>query len=132
MIRISYQRWNSAYKEIAPIKASIQRLDSYNNTEYAKRKNIGDLHLEEASKYAHDNEMVYFVTIFENDKPIRFLEINKAFFRVFFLDEHLRQYASYTFYGKDGVTEHRSSYGNKLFLEDITFWEFEGRSDKKL
>lgn len=72
--------------------------------------------------------MVYYVTIYENDKPFCYLEINKGFYRVNYLDHYLRLFMSYDFYGKN----YDEAYGDKLFLGNIAFWEFDGKTDKVL
>ena len=58
------------------------------------------------------------------------MEVNKGFYRANFFDEFNRIYMAYTFMGNDNLFEWRKNYGNKLLLEEITFWEFEGATDK--
>lgn len=127
MKTIFYQRWTS-HKEMQDVETSISVLDGYNKTRFSRKKTGDSDTLLEAAKYAHDHEKIYFITVFEKDAPYCYLEINKGFYRVNFLDELLRLYLSYDFYGRN----YDETYGNKLFLGKATFWEFDGATDKKV
>jgi hypothetical protein len=128
MKKVYFQRW--IFGKMQDVQTSIEVLDGYNKTKFSRKKNKDEQLLMETAKYAHDNQKLYFVTIFENEKPYCHLEINKGFYRVNFIDENLRTYMSYTFMGADNIADWRKDYGSKLLLEDITFWEFEGDTDK--
>lgn len=123
MNKIYFQRW--VFSKIQDIQSSIEVLDGYNKTRYGRKKKKDEKLLFEAAKSAHENELIYFVTVYENEKPFCYLEINKGFFRVCFLDKHLRKYLSYDF--TDNFEEIKP---DKLFLNKITFWEFHDASDK--
>ena len=128
MKKVYFQRW--VFGKMQDVQTSIEVLDGYNKTKFSRKKNMDEYLLLEAAKYAHDNQLLYFVTIFENEKPYCYLEINKGFYRVTFFDEYNRVYMTYTFLGKDDIAEWRKNYDNRLLLESIMFWEFEGSTDK--
>lgn len=123
MKKIYYQRW--VFGELQDIPTSVEVLDGYNKTRFNRKKVKDKKLLEESARYAHENELIYFATIFEADKPICYLEINKGFYRVCFLDEYLRKYLSYDF-----TDNFKNINSKKLFLSQIVFWEFEGSKDK--
>jgi len=123
MKKVYFQRW--VFGKMQDLQTSVEVLDGYNKTRFSHKKNKDEQLLLEAAKYAHDNQKLYFLTIFENEKPYCYLDINKGFYRVNFLDELVRKYMSYDF------TDNFSSIDpNKLFLSQIMFWEFEGTTDK--
>lgn len=126
MVQIKYTNWWAFKKKEQSISNTLSQLDLYNKTTYSKSKIIDADLLEEASKFAHENELVYYVTINKNEKPYCFTEVNKGFYRVSFLDDFLRTHMSYDFYGNN----YEKTYGDKLFLGKIMFWEFEGNTDK--
>lgn len=128
MVQVKYTNWWAYKKREQSIANTLAQLDLYNKTEFSKSKNVDLVLLEEASRFAHDNKLVYYITIFKNEKPYCFLEINKGFYRVSFLDDLSRTYMSYDFYGSN----YEKDYGDKLFLGKITFWEFEGNTDKMI
>ena len=125
MIQIKYNNWWAFKKKEQSIRNTLSQLDLYNKTDYLSNKNIDSALLEEASSFAHEKQLVYYVTIFQEETPYCFLEINKGFFRVCFLDEFLRKYMSYDF--TDNFKEINSK---KLFLNSMTFWEFKTSTDK--
>jgi hypothetical protein len=128
MNKVYFQRW--VFGKMQDVQTSIEVLDGYNKTKFSRKKNKDEQLLLEAAKYAHDNELLYFVTIFESDKPYCYVEINKGFYRVNFFDEYNRIYMAYTFMGEDNLFEWRKNYGNRVLLEDITFWEFKGSTEE--
>lgn len=121
-MRIEFTSWWSARKRVQSVFNTLSRIDSFNDTTYSKQKTVDANILEEASKFAHENSRVYYATIYNGDTPVNFLEINKDFYRVGFLDEHLRTYLSYDFQGSNN---------GKLFLSKATYFEFQGDTDKK-
>ncbi|SOE20418.1 hypothetical protein SAMN06298216_0911 [Spirosomataceae bacterium TFI 002] len=123
MYQINYQRWG--WGEMQDVLTSIEVLDGYNKTRFNRRKTKNLELLIEAAKHAHEHGLIYFVTIRKNENPYCYFENNKAFFRVSFLDEHLRTYMSYDFTNKSEV-----SMPEKLFLSVVTIWDFKGDSDK--
>ena len=127
MKEIRFTNWWACKKKEQSISNTLAQLDLYNKTEYSKNKLIDPELLERAAKFAHDNQLVYFVTIFENEIPYCYLEIDNGFYRVNFLDENIRLYMSYDF--RDDFS---SGEPNKLFLSNVTFWDFEGNTDKVL
>lgn len=124
MTKIYFQRW--VFGKMQDVETSIEVLDGYNKTKFSRKKNKDEQLLLETVKYAHDNQLLYFATIFVNEKPYCYLEINKGFYRVSFLDDLLRTYMSYDFYGSD----YEKVYGDKLFLGKIIFWEFKGDAEE--
>ncbi len=124
---IKYTNWWAFKKKEQSIESALAKMDLYNKTRHNRKKVKDENLLLEAAKHAHENKLVYYVTIFENKKPYCYLEINKGFFRVNFLDDLLRLYMSYDF-----TDNFCSTNANKLFLSQIVFWEFEGNSDKML
>ncbi len=130
MKKVYFQRW--VFGKMQDIETSIKVLDISNKTKFGRKKEKDEQLLLEAAKYAHDNQLLYYVTIFENEKPYCYLEINKGFYRVNFLDQYCRTYMAYTFLGTDDIAYWRKDYGNRLLLETIMFWEFEGSTDKML
>lgn len=130
MKKVYFQRW--VFGKIQDIETSIKVLDLSNKTKFSRKKRKDEQLLLEAAKYAHDNQLLYFVTISDDENPSCYLEINKAFYRVNFFDEYNRIYMAYTFLGKDDVAEWRKNYDNRLFLETIMFWEFEGNTENMI
>jgi hypothetical protein len=124
MKKIYFQRW--VFGKMQDIQTSIEVLDGYNKTRYSRKKIKDEQLLIEAAKYAHENGLIYFVTILENEKPFCFLEINKGFYSVNFLDDSLRVFMAYSFYGNN----YDETYKDKLFLGQIYFWEFKGTTDE--
>ena len=131
MKEFKFQRWMH-FKEMQDIATSLKVLDGYNKTRFNRKFNKGEDTLLESAKYAHNNDMVYFVTVLENDIPISHLEVNKAFFRVYFLDELNRNYMSYDFIGNDLSGWRVEIPKDKLFLSKITVWTYENDGDKKI
>jgi hypothetical protein len=125
MKKAYFQRW--VFGQMQDVQTSIEVLDGYNKTKFSRKNSKDEQLLLEAAKYAYDNQLVYFVTIFENAKPYCYLETNKGFYRVDFLDDLLRKYMSYDF--RDDFSAGGS---NKLFLSHVMFWDFEGNTDKVL
>jgi hypothetical protein len=125
MRRVKYTNWWDSRKAEQSVESALAKMDLFNKTKYGRKKVTNETLLLEAAKHAHDNELVYYSTILENEKPYCYLEINKGFYRVCFLDEYLRKYMSYDF--TDNFKEVNA---DKLFLSLITFWEFEGSTDK--
>ncbi|WP_228530382.1 hypothetical protein [Tamlana sp. I1] len=110
---------------------SIEVLDGYNKTVFNKRKEKNEALLEESAKYAHDNNLIYFVTVFDNETPISHIETNKGFFRVHFLDNLKRTYMSYAFNGFDDSSKWQKEIPeNKLFLSTVNIWEFKDDNEK--
>jgi len=127
MKKVYFQRW--VFGKMQDVQTSIDVLDGYNKTNFGFKRKKDEQLLLQSAKYASDNQLLYFVTVFENEKPFCYLEINKGFYRVSFLDDKLRTYMSYDFYGKDINVSWRKEYGNRLFLEKTIFWEFKGNTD---
>lgn len=125
MKRVRFTNWWDSRKAEQSIESALAKMDLFNKTRYGSRKVKDENLLIEAAKHAHDNKLVYYVTIFENGNPYCHLEINKVFYRVNFLDEHLRKYMSYDF--TDNFKEINP---DKLFLSQIMYWEFENNTDK--
>jgi hypothetical protein len=125
MIKVKFTNWWDSRKAEQPIESALAEMDGYNKTRYNRRKIKDENLLLEAAKHAHDNGLVYYSTILDDEKPYCFLEVNRGFYRVSFLDELLRKYMSYDF--TDNFKEVNA---DKLFLISITFWEFEGNTDK--
>ncbi|MEP5614801.1 MAG: hypothetical protein ABJP76_01745 [Flavobacteriaceae bacterium] len=129
MEEVKYQRF--VFKEVQSIEVSIKVLDGYNKTRFSRKKNKDENTLLEAAKFAHDNELIYFATVIENENPFAHLEINKAFFRVYFLDELNRNYMSYDFIGKSDLIDwQKEILENKLFLSTVNVWEFNKENEK--
>ncbi len=130
MRRYLYQRWTRR-KKIQSVPLSIEVLDGYNKTVFNKRKEKNEALLEESAKYAHDNNLIYFVTVFDNETPISHIETNKGFFRVHFLDNLKRTYMSYAFNGFDDSSKWQKEIPeNKLFLSTVNIWEFKDDNEK--
>lgn len=123
MNKVYFQRW--IFGNVQDVETSIKVLDGYNKTFYSRKKIKDQNLLLEAANFAHVNELIYFVTVFREDLPYCFLDINRGFFRVSFLDEFRRKYLSYDF--TDNFKEINS---NRLFLSHVVFWEFEKNTDK--
>lgn len=121
MMQVTYNSWWRRKKRAQSDEDTLCILDSYNKTQYSKRKSWEDI-LEEASRAAHENRQIYFVTIYKNEKPYCFLEINNDFIGVSFLDDKSREYLSYSF---------KEIEPNKLFLSKAIYWEFDEQTDKE-
>jgi hypothetical protein len=122
MIKVTYNAWGRYDKDASSNSGTLEELDLLNKTHFFSEGDSVSI-LEKASRYAHEKRKVYFVTIYKNDNPINFLEVNNDFFGVGFLDEFKREYMSYTF------SEVESG---KLFLKEVAYWEFSGDTDKVL
>jgi hypothetical protein len=129
MKRVSFIGWNAGYKEFAPLKTTISKLDRWNKTKFGKRKILDETVLEESAKYAHDNNLIYLVTILENEKPTNYIEVSPNMYSVRFYDELNREYMIYQFYGEENGFG-RANYGDKLFLESVMIREFKGNTDE--
>lgn len=127
MRKVKFTNWWDSRKAEQSIESALAKMDLFNKTRYGKKKIIDENLLIEAAKHAHENGLVYYSIVFENEKPYCYLEVNKGYFRVCFLDELLRKYMSYDF--TDNFNEIKS---DKLFLSSITFWEFDGNTDKMI
>jgi len=121
MRQVTYNSWWRRKKRAQSDEDTLHILDGYNQTKYAKKKNLNGV-LEEASRAAHKNRRVYYVTIYENEEPFCFLEINNDFIGVSFLDEKNREYLNYRFNEVEP---------NKLFLQKATYWEFDEETGKE-
>ena len=86
-------------------------------------KIVTQIESEEEARSHHEKRELYFATLYEDDDPYCFLEINNDFFSVSFLDEHNREYLSYEF------NEYEPG---KLFLVEAQHWEYDGDTDTKL
>ena len=128
MRKVKFTNWWDSRKAEQSIDSALAKMDLFNKTRYGRRKIIDETLLIEAAKDAHENGLVYYSLIFENVTPYCYLEINKDYFNINFLDGYSRKYMSYAFHGKI----YNELYGDKLFLSSITFWEFEGSTDKML
>jgi hypothetical protein len=117
------------HNDLVPIAHAIKQLDRWNKTKYGRRKILNESVLEESAKYAHDHNLIYLVTILENEKPVNYIEASHSFYSVRFLDDHLREYMTYQFYGQDN-NYGRENYGDKLFLEDITVKHYLGDANE--
>lgn len=122
MMQVIYNSWWRRKRRAQSDEDTLNVLDGYNETNYSKRKNLEGV-LEEASRAAHENRQVYYVTIFENEKPYCFLEINNDFIGVGFLDDKSREYLSYSF---------QEIEPDKLFLSKAIYWEFDEQTDKEI
>lgn len=118
---VTYSSWWRKKKKAQSNYNTITRLDSYNDTEFAKQGDDNNI-LEKASKYAHENRKIYFLTVYNGNEPINFIEINNDFITIGFLDSLKRHYLSYNFYEMES---------NKLFLKEAQFWEYESQTDKR-
>jgi hypothetical protein len=121
-IKTFYNAWNTSYKEMAPTSTTIQRMDRFNNTKFSLQ-GLNEDTLTEAARNAHSKELVYYVTILNKEVPINFIEINKDFFRVGFLNDDLVNYMSYDFHGVNP---------GKLFLQNVYYWDFDQKSEEKI
>ncbi len=129
MKKVNYIKWNAGYKEFAPLKTTIKQLDLWNKTKFSKRKVLDETVLEEQARYAHDNNLIYLVTILENEMPINYIEISPILFSVSFFDKHLREYMTYQFY-RQFNDYGRENYGDRLFLEKISIRDYMGEIDE--
>lgn len=125
MIEVKYTNWWAFNKREQSIESALAKMDLYNKTNYCERKDKDEKLLEEVALEAHRNEWVYYVTIYKNDSPFCFLEINKGFYRVCFLDEYARKYLSYDF--TDNFVNIKP---DKLFLSHVVIWGFDRNTDK--
>lgn len=130
MKEVYFQRF--VFQKIQDIVTSIEVLDGYNKT-FFRRKKVKNIDtLLESARYAHNNKLIYFVTITENQKPYCAIEINEGFFRVNFIDEFLRNYMSYDFVGRIAninIKWREDIPFDKLFLNRVIQVEFNGQSE---
>lgn len=125
MRKVKYTNWWNFEKKEQPIESALAKMDIYNKTRYGRRKVIDENLLLEAAKSSHELGKVYYVTIYEDGNPYCYLETSRAFFRVRFLDEHLRTYMSYDFTNKSEELR-----PEKLFLSVVKIWEFKDETDR--
>lgn len=117
------RKWNTVLLELASEEATLRRLDSYNKTRYSRRKNQEGL-LEVASREAHENQNVYFVTILnDDDSPYCAIELNVGYFGLDFLQDN---YAGFLTFQYRSFSEHP----RKLFLKAIFLFEYYPGTDK--
>lgn len=122
-MKITFRAWNQGYSELQSEKDSLDNLDFYNKTRYSCRKNQEGL-LEVASREAHENQNVYFVTILNNeDKPYCSIESNVGYFGLDFLQDN---YAGFLTFQYRSFSEHPG----KLFLKAIFLFEYYPGTDK--
>lgn len=76
---------------------------------------------EARAREAHAARKQYVVVVGPLDHPAAFLELNRDFVGVSFLDERLREYLGYSFQEKEP---------GRLFLSVATYREFVGDTDK--
>jgi len=86
-------------------------------------KKISGLLSEEEAKNREKNGEVYTVIIGDHENPFCFIEINKGFYGVSFLDDYKREFLSYNFDEQEN---------GLLFLKEAINTEFEGNSDNML
>ena len=84
MKKVKFTNWWDSRKAEQPIESALAKMDGFNKTRYGKKKVIDENLLNEAAKHAHENGLVYYSVVFENEKPYCFLEVNKGFYRVCF------------------------------------------------
>lgn len=122
MIKTKFLRWGRGFKRIATEENTLKMLDGFNKTRYSRRKNQEGL-LEIASREAHESKIVYFATFYEDDIPFCYIESNRGYFYVGFLDSKLRNYLDYHY-------EERQP--GKLFLKSTSFFEFDEVTNKSI
>jgi hypothetical protein len=86
-------------------------------------KKITGLLSEEEAKTREKNREVYTVIIGDHKHPFGFIEINKGFYGVGFLDDYIREYLNYIFV---------EQMNGLLFLNEVKYTEFEGNTDNIL
>lgn len=119
------RKWNTVLLELASEEATLRRLDSYNKTRYSRRKNQEGL-LEVASREAHENQNVYFVTILNDDDSVYCrIESNVGYFGLQFLQYNYADFLHIQ-YSQD------KEQSNKLFLSQISLFEHEPGTEKKM
>lgn len=123
-MKITFRAWNQGYSELQSEKDSLDNLDFYNKTRYSRRKNQAGL-LEVASREAHENQNVYFVTILNDDDSVYCaIESNVGYFGLQFLQDN---YADFLHMQYDQDKQHP----DKLFLSHISLFEHELGTDIK-
>lgn len=98
---------------------TLYQLDGQNKTRYSRRKNQEGLLLE-ASRLAHEQRKVYWVTILDDGKAKYYIEFTSVFISVDFLDDKGRTVKSYQF---DKVEP------NKLMVTFMNLYEYHDDSD---
>jgi len=99
----------------------MQQQITYCKSWFRARKQPTEIWPEEYARSAHRNKKLYSVVVGPVDRPFCFLEINKGFVGVGFLDLLAREYLYYAFREiKDGA----------LFLSMTTYREYGGDTDK--
>jgi len=85
------------------------------------KKRPTDLMDEDRARKAHDGRLLYTIVLGDLRSPECFVEINNDYVGVGFLDDHAREYLSYSF------EETRTG---RLFLTMATHRTFDGQTDK--
>lgn len=98
---------------------TLYQLDGQNKTRYSRRKNQEGLLLE-ASRLAHEQRKVYWVTILDDGKAKYYIKFTSVFIAVNFLDDKGRTVKCYQF---DKVEP------NKLMVTFMNVYEYPDDSD---
>ena len=93
----------------------------YSDGWFRAKKRPGELWTPDQAKAAYDQRKLFAAIVGPLEKPSAFLEFNKDYIGVEFLDKLLREYLSYSF---------QELRPGRLFLSMATHREFDGDSDK--
>ena len=94
---------------------------TYCKSWFRAKKCITEAWTESKARAAHDKKKLYGVVVGDLESPFCFLEINKGFVGVGFLDSHAREFLYYAFQEiAPGI----------LFMRDSTYREYVGDTDK--
>ncbi len=120
MKEILYRNYRLYYgHELETEANTLYQLDGQNKTRYSRRKNKDGLLLE-ASRLAHEQRKVYWVTILEDGIAKYYITFTSVFISVDFLDDKGRTVKSYQF---DKVEP------NKLMVTFMNLYEYHDDSD---
>ena len=119
MIEVTYRSmWLERHKLLTESN-TLYLMDGQNKTRYSRRKNQEGLLLE-ASRLAHEQRKVYWVTILDDGKAKYHIEFTSVFIAVNFLDDKGRTVKCYQF---DKVEP------NKLMVTFMNVYEYHDDSD---
>ena len=116
-MKVIFNDWHPSLKKLQNDDSTRFLMDKTNKTRHYKKKTL----LIDVAREAYEKEWVYFATAFQDEKPFAFLSMNKGFFNINFLDEHLRKYRMYVW--------NRGPSG-QIFLHEAQSWEYIGDTDE--
>lgn len=96
MREVTFRKWAKEFGGLRTESNTLIQLDGQNKTRYSRRKNQEGLLLE-ASRLAHEQRKVYWVTILEDGVAMYHIVFTSVYIMVYFLDKKGRKVKCYQF-----------------------------------